>query len=402
MKKLLITGVSCAFAFCAAYIIASRQTTARHAAELAQQQSAWQAEKAALESALDEARNRPQVAALVPPPSAASIVTVQVKTSPQDLIARLRNAKFTPGAGQIRVMRQVIHDFDELIAAGPAALPVIRDYLSKNEDVEFNTSTNSRGYRDVPLEFLVPPSLRFGLFDVVKQIGGSDAEKILADTLNASGRAIEITWLARALQEIAPDKYRDAALLAARGVLERATDLKPGNSDRDQAFKVLTMFNDGSYVATAQSQLIRADGQVDNAALKYLLQTLGPQAVSVAAQLYDDPRITDPQKKEPFARVALNYVGADAAANAFYVKAINDPGLSNDQRRNLIEDLNQDGFIDRKNLNAARDLPPIDNRLSIIQQLAPNTTDPVNAAALKEAYKDLVKMRMRVTQPPVQ
>jgi hypothetical protein len=122
--------------------------------------------------------------------------------------------------------------------------------------------------------------------------------------------------------------------------------------------------------------------------------------VSLAAQLYDDPRITDPQKKEPFARVALNYVGADANANAFYVKAINDFGLSNDQRKNLIEDLNQDGFVDRKNLSITRDLPLIDNRLSIIQQLAPTTTDPVNAAALKEAYKDLVKMRERLTPPP--
>jgi len=95
----------------------------------------------------------------------------------------------------------------------------------------------------------------------------------------------------------------------------------------------------------------------------------------------------------------LNYVGADANANAFYVKAINDFGLSNEQRRNLIEDLNQDGFTDRKNLNADRDLPLIDNRLALIQQLAPTTTDPVNAAAFKEAYQDLIKMRERITQP---
>ena len=110
----------------------------------------------------------------------------------------------------------------------------------------------------------------------------------------------EVAWLARALQEMAPDKYRDAALVAARGLLERVPSLATGASDRDQGFKVLSMFGDRSYAANAQAQLIRADGQVDGAAMKYLLQTLGPQAVSLAAQLYDDPRITDPQKKEPF------------------------------------------------------------------------------------------------------
>lgn len=60
--------------------------------------------------------------------------------------------------------------------------------------------------------------------------------------------------------------------------------------------------------------------------------------------------------------------------------------------------LNQDGFPDTRNL-AARDLPLIQNRIAVIEQLAPNAADPVNAAALKEAYKDLLNMRERVTRP---
>src|SRR6185503_18098440 len=97
--------------------------------------------------------------------------------------------------------------------------------------------------------------------------------------------------------------------------------------------------------------------------------------------------------------LALNFVGADAQADAFYQQAINDPALTKNHRKNLIEDLNQDGFSDRKNFSA-RDLALIQNRLALIEQLAPNVTDPVNLAAMKEAYKDLIAMRDRATRPP--
>ena len=73
--------------------------------------------------------------------------------------------------------------------------------------------------------------------------------------------------------------------------------------------------------------------------------------------------------------------------------------LSENHRRNLIEDLNQDGFPDTRNLTA-RDLPLIQSRIVLIEQLAPNAADPVNAAAFKEAYKDLLNMRDRVARLP--
>ena len=74
-------------------------------------------------------------------------------------------------------------------------------------------------------------------------------------------------------------------------------------------------------------------------------------------------------------------------------------GLSKDQRRNLIEDLNEDGFPDRKNLSAS-DLPLIENRLLLIEQLESSAVDAANVAAFKEAHKDLVNMRDRITSPP--
>jgi hypothetical protein len=115
----------------------------------------------------------------------------------------------------------------------------------------------------------------------------------------------------------------------------------------------------------AQTQLVRTDGQVDRGALKYLQQALGSQAVPIAAQTYQDPRLTDPAAREPLARLALSFVGVDAGANEFYEKTINDNSLTKNHRRNLIEDLNEDGFTDPKNVSE-RELPLIQNRLALI------------------------------------
>src|SRR6185503_2754526 len=118
--------------------------------------------------------------------------------------------------------------------------------------------------------------------------------------------------------------------------------------------------------------------------------------VAIAAQAYQDPRVSDSAKKEPLARLALSYVGADQQANEFYQHAINDPVMTPNHRKNLIEDLNEDG-LNFKNLTQ-QDLPLIMNRIALIEQLAPSAMDAANAAAFKEAYKDLLNMQKKVLQ----
>jgi len=403
MKKILVLMVAAGAGFAAAFLMVSNSLTTRHAAQLAEQQAAWQAEKAGLEAALEEARSRrPHVltAPMTPAPLTASEPS---KLSPAEIIAKLAALKSAP-PGQSRTTRQAIHWLEELIAAGPPALPAIQEFLARNDDIDFSASSQGRGGRvgAVPNDFVLPPSLRFGLLDVVRQIGGAEAEKALAGVLSSTARGAEVAWLARTLQEMAPNQYRDVALAAAHALLGRPLPANASpidRNERDQLFSVLTLYGDTSYVSTAQAQLLRADGEVDRSALRYLQQSLGQQAVPIAAQLYEDPRITDPAKKEPFARLALNFVGADAQANEFYQRAINDMTLTPSHRKNLIEDLNQDGFPDTRNLTA-RDLPLIQNRLALIDQLLPHATDRDNIAAFNEARKDLANMLSKVTQPP--
>jgi hypothetical protein len=101
--------------------------------------------------------------------------------------------------------------------------------------------------------------------------------------------------------------------------------------------------------------------------------------------------------KDPDARAALSLVGADPNAEQYWIAAINDSRLPAHERQDLIEDLNEDGLSDPKNPGLG-DLPLIVNRLQLIEELAPNALDTVNADAFAEAYKDLANMFVRLTQ----
>jgi hypothetical protein len=387
-------------------MVSAQRQAARHAAQLEELQAAWQAERMEMAAALEQAGAQARLAITPLNIAPAAPAVVSARLSPQEIIARLQTLRLSPGANPAPILRQAVFWLEELSQAGPAALPAIREFLARYEDVEFDTSFfQSKRARDrMPLDFALPPSLRFGLFDVVRRMGGADAETILVESLSRTGRGAEVAYLAGALQEMARDEYRDQALTSARLLLANAAPLNPvsplDRDHREYLFGVLLLFGDTSFAGEAQTQLVRADSQIDRGALRYLQEALGPRAVSIVEQAYQNPLLTNSAGKEPLARLALNYVGADAQANEFYQRTINDPLLNKSHRKNLIEDLNQDGFADKKNLTAS-DLPLIENRIALIEHLAPNAMDDVNAAAFQEAYKDLINMRAKITGQPV-
>src|SRR2546421_1130771 len=116
--------------------------------------------------------------------------------------------------------------------------------------------------------------------------------------------------------------------------------------------------------------------------------------VEQPAPVSEDPP-TDESDSDSIARAALRGVGIDPEAEAAWITAINDPSLSPEQRKNLIEDLNEEGFSDPQNITQA-DLPLIVYRLTLIVNLAPEAMDEVNAEAFLEAYKDLGNMYFRL------
>ena len=102
-------------------------------------------------------------------------------------------------------------------------------------------------------------------------------------------------------------------------------------------------------------------------------------------------KINGYEVQDPMARLALNFVGADPAAEAYWIGAINDDSLPAEERKDLIEDLNEDGLSDPRH-PTAQDMPLIAARIRLIEQLAPNAMDKVNQDAFQEAYQDLVDL----------
>jgi hypothetical protein len=398
MKRVVALISAAALAAFAAWIVTYQYLSARFATELAARQNSWETEREALVSA---GRRSPEIRVLT---NIVSQPVAAPESSPEDILARLKAIRITASATPGRSGREAAYLFESLAKLGPPALPAIQSCLASGLEVEYSANpVRSRAAQDVKAlrDSVLPASLRFGLFEVTAQIGGTAAEKILAETLSSTGRGIEVAYLARTLEEIAPGKYRQVALDAAHELLRHPMNSgSPSALDRNDAdhlYGVLRLYGDGSFVSDAQAQLVRAAGQVDRSALAYLDSMLHEQALPIARQLYSDPRISNPAEKEPLARLALNYVGANAGAEEFYQQTINDRSLSGKIRSNLIEDLNENGFADPKNLTD-RDLPIIERRIALIEELAPSAMDRVNEAAFKEAYKDLQNMRAKLTQ----
>jgi hypothetical protein len=98
------------------------------------------------------------------------------------------------------------------------------------------------------------------------------------------------------------------------------------------------------------------------------------------------------------AREALSFVGINPEAERVWFDTINNPSTPANERKDLIEDLNADGFQNARHPTSA-DLVLIQNRLAIIEKYAASATDPINSAAFQEAKKDLSKMLKKANTP---
>jgi hypothetical protein len=76
---------------------------------------------------------------------------------------------------------------------------------------------------------------------------------------------------------------------------------------------------------------------------------------------------------DPEAREALSLVGTDPEAEAYWLSAITDPSLPDQEREDLMEDLNEAGFADPKH-PSADEIPLIQNRIALLGRSCPART----------------------------
>jgi hypothetical protein len=218
------------------------------------------------------------------------------------LIASL--TQFGPGNG-ITPQRaeELKKSFKQLAAQGAAAVPAIREYLARFQDIDFDSVGAGKlvGY----------PSLRLGLMDVLGQIGGSEATDLLLQTLQKTGDPQEIAMLAKNLdKQLAPDQVRSAAVTAASEVLAQTLSGKWDGRNVSSLFEVLQKYGDENVVGLLEQSATKWNYYA-TLALAGLPDGTGVPALIRLAQ---DPALRSSGNGDialrPLAQAALQYPAA--------------------------------------------------------------------------------------------
>lgn len=302
---------------------------------------ALQKENASLKKQLVDARSR--IDSLRAQLNGADAPVVDGGMSAEEIIDELMNVKLTT-KNRRAAERRVQFLFESLIQQGDAAVPHIRAFLNKMEDVEFTVQRSEeeedgrgrgRGRggdwaerlrnrtRGASLDFEQPPSLRIGLIDILKEIGGSSAEAALGEVLSKTARGFEVAYVAKTVRGlIGPDAFRDEALAAAHELLSDPVEVpNPSSLDRNAKrylYSVLEMYNDQTFIQSAQGLLVREDGKIDDTVLDYLDDVGKEQAVDAIYQAFSSGNVTDRGDLADLARAGLKYTGSNPQANQMF------------------------------------------------------------------------------------
>jgi len=353
MKKVILFIVSVTGAFALGYFISGQRWHRHYGAEIQRLQQEWEQQAAVLENSRLQTRQGkvitergsaasqtvPQATMATPKAGGAVAAPVQAGPSnPREILARIVELQKNGGPNSQRAVQRLLSD---LVLAGPQSLAAIQEYLASGEDLKLDTQAKGKGAPGGK-----GGSLRQELLQVVMEIGGEQAEQVLAQTMRTAASPQEMLRLAQALEKMAPGKYQQAAVTAAHTQLANISQTK---GDPGPYLEILGMYGDRSYVEQAQAALVQPDGRINKNALDYLQNVLHQDVLPVAQQLFQDGRLTDPKAREELARLATEYVGmADAANQMWYQSALN-PELPDKTRERLIRELEKKGFQDPKN-----------------------------------------------------
>ena len=227
--------------------------------------------------------------------------------------------------------RRLNYLFESLALQGDAAVPLIREFLNKMQDIDFEVrledeSDKERQERDrrfrATLSFSHPPTLRVGLIDILAEIGGTHAEAAVTELLATTARGFEIAYAAKALQGwLGRDAYRDEALGAAHELLLDPVEVAGGNKfdrvSRNYLFMVLDMYDDQTFIQSAQGMFINDDGRIDRTILDYYEDVGKVRALDAMVQAFRSGRVHE-DDMDNLAEAASRYTGINPQADQLF------------------------------------------------------------------------------------
>jgi len=294
------------------------------------------------------------------------VVERTVAVNPKSYLAQLKTLRPT-GATRQQTMREIIHHMVGLTKSRESAIPAIREFLESKLDIEYDSTAQnfdrenqaareaeSRGEEAQPNGIgsfiksgfgsyfmsnmvaqmkreLEPGSLRLGLFDVLQDIGGPEAEALLAHELSQTGRGLEVAYLDRILSDIAEGQYKEQVLNVTHDLLVTppapTTSSLLDESSRLFLFTILVKYKDATFVNTAKLMIINNEGRVDGAVVNYLTTILGVDAVPLLYAKVNNESLTDDGDKMALGDAILKHVGTNDDSNAFFTEVVTNQDL---------------------------------------------------------------------------
>jgi hypothetical protein len=305
-----------------------------------------------------------------------------------------------------QAQRRIDYLFENLAEQGEQAVPYIRDFLNRMEDVDFGIQKSPKDeakeldyWRSrmvkVPLDFDNPPSLRIGLIDILAEIGGGKAKEAIAEVLTTTGRGFEIAYVARALRSmIGKDAYRDEALGAAHELLAEPIVVNNGNkfdaASRQYLFMVLEMYNDRTFIEIAKDQFINEEGRIDRSVLSYFKEIGDGRAIDAVVQAMKSGQLRESDMRE-MARVAVQAVGQnDAQADSLFQDIMTSDQYSLDVKMETIRSM--DNSEDLTNMNKEEQASVLQSRLALMDTIQLGDDDIMSWA--NEIYSGRVESKI--------
>ena len=209
--------------------------------------------------------------------------------------------------------------------------------------------------------------------------------------LSTSGRGVEVAYVAKALQEMVPNKYRDVAIAAAKDLLANPPAIdRPNRLDenaKNYLYGVLSMYNDPTFATVAQNLLVTQDGRVDRTALTYLTGTMKEEAVPALYQAFKDSRVTNMWERASLATQILSYTGTSQQANDIFKEMMSNDSLPPWLRATAIQTV-ADGSGTFFGGATPTDLAQIKARIDLLNSL-PDIPDERLARARNDAIQRL-------------
>ena len=185
--------------------------------------------------------NSPPRRQRAPAPLPAQAPPEAVPPSAQEIIARVGQPDFFTGGVSPQKAEELKRSFERLVKEGAGAVPAIRAYLDRFQDVDFDPVGASKqvGYT----------SLRMGMLDALRQIGTPEAKELSLQTLQTTGDPQEIAFLAKGLEtQLPPDQVRSVVLAAASETLALALSDQWNGRNVTPLFEVLQKYGDESVI----------------------------------------------------------------------------------------------------------------------------------------------------------